>query len=121
VDDSSGLPNYQSSTFMDQKTLALEVRDLYAQLNVKRGEKPWDYRERTEGFVTDVGDLMKLVMAKSKLRGVQGDLNSLIAHELADCLWATIVIADELDVDLDKVCRETMAELKAGIQTKLQV
>jgi NTP pyrophosphatase (non-canonical NTP hydrolase) len=35
-----------------------------------------------------------------------------LAHELADCLWSIIVIADEAGVDLEKAFFETMKEIE---------
>jgi NTP pyrophosphatase (non-canonical NTP hydrolase) len=67
------------------------------------------------GFVGDVGDLSKLVMAKANLRHIS-DVDAKIAHELADCLWSVLVIADRLDVDLEDAFSKTMAELDGRLE-----
>lgn len=64
------------------------------------------------GFVGDVGDLSKLVMAKRGLRGpIDNDIDDKIAHELADCLWSVCVLAEKYDIDLEAAFLKTMKEL----------
>lgn len=99
---------------MEIKDLTLQARELrkkYAEFNKKRGEKEWGYAEHAQGFVGDVGNLMKLLMAKQGFR-IYDDLDAKISHELADCLWSIITIADELNVDLDKGFAGLVEELE---------
>jgi NTP pyrophosphatase (non-canonical NTP hydrolase) len=91
---------------------AMAVKQSYNQLNIDKGEKKWTYREYVEGLVGDVGTLMKLVMAKENFRGhKEEDLDKAITHEVIDCLWAILVIADELEIDLEKKFPEEMDKL----------
>jgi NTP pyrophosphatase (non-canonical NTP hydrolase) len=87
------------------------LRTKYADFNKKRGEKEWGYAEHAQGFVGDVGNLMKLLMAKQGYR-IYDDLDAKISHELADCLWSIVTIADELGVDLDKGFSSLVDELE---------
>lgn len=105
-----------STTFQDLNQKALKVRDHYAMLNKANGHKIWDAKDRTAGFVGDVGDLSKLVMAKFNLRTVDGDVDEKLAHELSDCLWSVMVIADELGIDLEKAFEKTMNQLHERIE-----
>lgn len=59
---------------------------------------------------------MKLVMAKQGLRKMD-DVDAKLRHELADCLWAILVIADEVGVDLEEAFGETIKELRTRIST----
>jgi NTP pyrophosphatase (non-canonical NTP hydrolase) len=93
---------------------ALKVRELYSELNRKDGHEPWGGKEYAMGFVGDVGDLLKLVMAKEKLRDTT-DVDAKLAHELADCLWCVFVLADHYDVDIEKEFTKTMNELQVRI------
>lgn len=99
---------------------SLEVRDLYRELNKRRGESRWDFMNYAEGMIGDTGDLMKLLMAKSGLRSIEGDLDQKIAHELSDIIWSTLIIADELGIDIETKYRENIEELKRNILTKLE-
>jgi NTP pyrophosphatase (non-canonical NTP hydrolase) len=63
-----------------------------------------------QGFVVDVGDLMRLVMAKSGIRHTD-EVDAKLAHELADCLWSVLVLAKLYDIDLEKAFLTTLEEL----------
>jgi len=67
-----------------------------------------------QGLVVDVGDLMKLVMAKNGRRNVP-DVDRKLAHELSDCLWSVLVLAQAYDVDLEKEFLATMTALEAKL------
>jgi len=71
--------------------------------------------ERTQGFMGDAGDLMKLVMAKYGLRTIE-DIDKKLAHELSDCLWSILIIADELGIDIEKEFGKNMDELERHIE-----
>jgi NTP pyrophosphatase (non-canonical NTP hydrolase) len=95
---------------------AIQVRDQYNELNAKDGHTTWSVTDTMSGFVGDVGDLSKLIMAKQGLRRGPDDVNEKLAHELADCLWSIIVIANQLGVDLETEFTKTMSELSARIE-----
>lgn len=90
---------------------AKEIRKVNAKLTQNEGSKKWGLAERTQGFVGDVGDLAKLVMAKNGYRKYE-DLDKRLAHELADCLWSLIIIADEAGIDLEEAFVKTMGEIE---------
>lgn len=101
---------------MDILTLsqrALEVRRKYALLEKQRGAE-WNTLNIMEGFVSDVGDLMKLVMAKEGLRRIDR-VDEKLAHELADCLWSVLVLSDRYGIDIEQAFMKTMEELNARI------
>lgn len=93
---------------------ALEVRAKYAVLEGKKHGKQWTNAQIMEGFVGDVGDLMKLVMAKEGVRDI-ADVDEKLAHELADCLWCVLVLAKKYDVDIEKSFLNTMDTLEKRI------
>ena len=99
--------------------LAVEIADLYTMLNKKDGHKVWTNREYLEGLMGDIGDLHKLLMANRGFRQIDGDLDKKIAHELADCLWSIILIAKDLNIDLEKEFTENMRLLKTKLGQKL--
>lgn len=90
---------------------ALVVKRKYALSQKKSGAKEWTREQLMEGFVGDVGDLMKLVMAKDGLRKIE-NVDEKLAHELSDCLWSVIVLADSYKIDLEKSFQKTMNELQ---------
>ncbi len=90
---------------------AKEIKHAYAAMN----EKQWTVAEYGQAFAGDVGDLLKLIMAKNAFRTID-DLDTKLAHELSDCLWAALVIADELGIDIEQAFIKNMEELKTRIQ-----
>lgn len=104
------------SDLKDLQKRALDVRQKYNQLNEEHGHEKWDGKAFAMGFVGDVGDLLKLVMAKSNLRDAKGgDVDAKLQHELGDCLWSLFVLAGYYEIDLEAVFLKTMDELDARI------
>jgi NTP pyrophosphatase (non-canonical NTP hydrolase) len=96
---------------------ALEIKERYHVLNAKEGQKPWDISAYTQGMVGDIGDLMKLIMAKEGLRGGE-NIEERLSHELGDVLWSLLVMADMLNIDLEKAFHKTMDELDKRLKNK---
>jgi len=105
-----------SKDFASLQALALEVSRHYDELNKTDGQPVWTASERMSGFVGDVGMLSKLIMAKQGLRRGPDDLDAELAHEIADCLWSIMVIADSLNIDLEAEFVKVMDELHARIE-----
>jgi NTP pyrophosphatase (non-canonical NTP hydrolase) len=93
---------------------ALEVRQQYAEWERRRYGRPWSREEVALGLAGDVGDLMKLVQAQEGVRDIP-DAKDKLAHELADCLWSVLVLADLYDVELEQAFLQTMDELEAHL------
>jgi NTP pyrophosphatase (non-canonical NTP hydrolase) len=68
------------------------------------------------GFLGDVGDLAKLVQGKAGVRP-RTDLDDALAHELADCLWSVLTLADCYDVDLEAAFTKTMRDIADHLES----
>ena len=99
---------------------AKEVREALLQYEKNTLGKTWTRSNIAEGLVGDVGDLMKLVMAKEGLRKIK-DVDKKLAHELSDCLWSIIILAELYDINLEKSYIKTMKEIKTHIKPSLRV
>lgn len=93
---------------------AMEIRTRFDKQERSLAGRPWTREEIMQGFVGDVGDLMKLVMAKSGIREI-ADHDRKLAHELADCLWSVLILAKLYDVDLEKEFLATMDQLENSL------
>jgi len=93
---------------------ARTVRARYAEVEAVRYGRSWTREEIMLGFLGDVGDLAKLVQGKEGVRP-RPNLDEALAHELADCLWSVLVLADAYDVDLAAAFDTTMAALEAHL------
>jgi NTP pyrophosphatase (non-canonical NTP hydrolase) len=96
--------------FSEMQEQARAVRRRYAQEETRRYGRSWTPEEFMLGFLGDVGDLAKLVQGKAGVRPRE-DLDQALAHELADCLWSVLVLADNYGVDLETAFTGTMREL----------
>jgi NTP pyrophosphatase (non-canonical NTP hydrolase) len=99
---------------------ARELRELLASLETRRHGRRWTTQEIALGFEGDVGDLAKLVQAAVGVRDVP-DLRARLAHELGDCLWSILTLADQLDVDLERAFTKTitMTDLEQHARAQL--
>ena len=97
---------------------AVEIRNKYDTLNQTKRNITWNEQQLMAGFVGDVGDLSKIIMAKHGLREMD-DVDQKLAHELADCLWSVLVLASKYDINLADEFMKTMNELDTRIDSEL--
>ncbi|ADL45399.1 MazG nucleotide pyrophosphohydrolase [Micromonospora aurantiaca ATCC 27029] len=93
---------------------AAAIAELYDRHNIAAGREPWRSSDLALGFVGDVGDLAKLVLAVDGRRETT-DAHQRLGHELADCLWSVLVLADRYRVDL----ATEFARLTAAIEQQI--
>ena len=93
---------------------ALDVRKKYAELERKKYGREWTSKEIVEGLVGDVGDFMKLAMAKDGIRSVD-HLDEKLAHELTDIFWCTLVLSHAYGIDLEHSFMRNMDALEEQI------
>lgn len=97
---------------------AMHVRGLYEQMEKRIHGSAWTPQELMVGFMQDVGDLGRLVMA-AEGRWAHGDPAEDLPRELAECLWWVLVLAERLDVDIAEAFASTMAGLDARLTARL--
>jgi NTP pyrophosphatase (non-canonical NTP hydrolase) len=95
---------------------AMHVRGQYEAKEKQQYGSAWTSEEVALGFVGDVGDLAKLVMAESGTRNIANSREKL-EHELSDCLWSVIVLSRLHDIDLERSFMRTMDELEEHLST----
>lgn len=96
---------------------ALIVREKFSQYEIKNTGKEWTKEQILQGFVVDVGDLVKICMAKEGHCIVE-NVDKKLSHELSDCLWSIIILAHKYNIDLEKSFTETMDELSKKLDIK---
>ena len=104
--------------FIDLEKSALRLNDLYEQLETKMYGRVWTTEELMLGFVGDVGDLAKLVQANAGVRKID-DCKAKLGHELSDCLWSIIVLANKCGIDLEAEYARNTRELIAYVSNEL--
>ncbi|WP_109126199.1 nucleotide pyrophosphohydrolase [Dyella sp. C11] len=105
--------------FSDLEKSALQLNELYEQLEIKRWGRVWTTTELALGFVGDVGDLAKLIQANAGVRDID-DCKAKLGHELSDCLWSIIVLANKCGIDLEAEFAKNTRELVDYVSSELR-
>ena len=93
---------------------AIAIRRQYSEKEKNLYGSSWTSEEIALGFVGDVGDLAKLIIAENGKRNIPNSREKL-EHELSDCLWSTIVLADLHGISLEKAFLKTMNDIEKHI------
>lgn len=104
--------------FSDLQKRAIEISARYDKLNQTKRGITWNEQQIMAGFVSDVGDLSKIIMAKQGLRNME-DADEKLSHELSDCLWSILVLANKYNIDLPNEFIKTMNLLDERIDKEL--
>ncbi len=113
----SGVRRHEMN-FRDLEQAALQLNDLYEQLEVKRWGRVWTTQELALGFMGDVGDLAKLVQAHAGVRTID-EHQAKLGHELSDCLWSIMVLANKCGVDLEAEFVRNTREISEYVSDEL--
>ena len=105
--------------FSDLEKSALQLNDPYEQLEIKRWGRIWTTTELALGFVGDVGDLAKLIQANVGIRDID-DCKAKLGHELSDCLWSIMVLANKCGIDLEAAFVKNTGELVEYVSGELR-
>jgi NTP pyrophosphatase (non-canonical NTP hydrolase) len=104
--------------FSEIEKSALQLNELNELLETRRYGRIWTTEELTLGFVGDVGDLAKLIQANAGFRHID-DCEAKLGHELSDCLWSIIVLANKCGVDLQAEFVRNTRELSDFVSAEL--
>lgn len=102
----------------DLEKSALQLNALYEQLAITKYGRAWTTEELVLGFVGDVGDLAKLIQADAGIRHVD-DCKAKLGHELSDCLWSILVLANKCGIDLEAEFVRNTRELAEHVSSEL--
>ena len=105
-------------SFSDLEKAALQLNELYEQLEVKRYGRVWTTQELALGFMGDVGDLAKLIQADAGVRTID-DVKAKLGHELSDCLWSIFVLANKCGIDLEAEFIRNTSEIAEYVSGEL--
>ena len=97
---------------------AMAIADKYDDLNQTQRGIEWNQQQLMAGLVGDIGDLSKIIMAKDGFRAM-ANVDQKLAHELSDCLWSILVLANKYNIDLESAFMTTMKELDSKIDGQL--
>jgi len=98
---------------------ALKLNELYEELEIKLYGRVWTTEELALGFVGDIGDLAKLIQANAGIRKID-DFKARLGHELSDCLWSVIVLANKCGIDLEAEFSRSIEGLMEHVSGELE-
>ena len=107
-----------SVKFSELEESALNLNELYEELEIKLYGRSWTVEELVLGFMGDIGDLAKLIQANEGIRDID-NYKSKLGHEFSDCLWSVIVLANKCGIDLEAEFSKSIKELTEHVSNKL--
>jgi len=119
---SKPIMNTQENTadFSSAIDYSIRIRKLYNELEERNHGGPWTNQEDVIGFVHDVGELGRMVMAAEGRWVYPGELREDLADKWAECLWWLFVLSDRLGIDGSAAFTSKMRELEAGLSASLK-
>jgi uncharacterized protein YabN with tetrapyrrole methylase and pyrophosphatase domain len=90
---------------------AMDLRTQYEKKEKQLYGAPVTDEEIAQGFLSDVNNLVKLVMAEHGKRAIANSSEKLSSN-LSHCLWSVIVLARMHNIDLEQSFMETMDKLE---------
>jgi NTP pyrophosphatase (non-canonical NTP hydrolase) len=91
--------------------IAVKVRGHFDQVNQAQGRRAWTGQQIALGLVTDLGDLVRLLMEVDGFRSRRIGHDEEMRGELADCLWSLLILAESVGVDLESAFQEEMSRI----------
>ncbi|MEI8312917.1 MAG: hypothetical protein WCH98_19385 [Verrucomicrobiota bacterium] len=98
---------------------SVQIRKLYNELERLHHGGPWTNQEDFIGFVRDVGELGRMVMASEGRWAYEGDPGKDLPDKLSECLWWIFVLSDRLGIDINTAFSSKMVELETGLSASL--
>ena len=90
---------------------AMDLRGQYEKKETELYGSPVTDEDIAQGFLGDVNNLIKLIMAERGKRNIANSKEKL-ESQLAHCLWSVIVLAKMHNIDLEQSFMETMDRLE---------
>lgn len=99
---------------------SMQIRRLYNELENRKHGGPWTKQEDLIEFVSDVGELGRLVMAAEGRWIHHGDLDKELGGKLAECLWWIFVLSSRLGIDVTTAFASKMSELESSLSSSVE-
>jgi len=96
---------------------AVDVRERIAEFERNHYGTEWTTTDLVCGLMTDVGDLAAAIQRVQGRRPAR-DTPPMeeLEHELGDCLWVLLVLAERFDIDLDAAFDSTMVSIDSWLE-----
>lgn len=78
-----------------------KIRAAYHQLEQQHHSSEWTVEEDALAFLTDAGLVGRHVMSQQK-RWPANNTETELEHKLGECIWWLTVLADRMNIDIEK-------------------
>jgi hypothetical protein len=105
------MPTVKKVDFAAATARARHIRGLYKQVEERLHGNAWTTQEVMIGYLYDIGQLGRLIMAAEERWLHEGDVPRELEDKLSECLWWVLVLADRLGVDISNAFTAKMNDL----------
>lgn len=98
---------------------ALTVAVKYDKFNKIKIGRSWSNQELALGGVGDMGDFVKLVMAKEGVREI-GNVDEKLEHEMSDILWVMFVLSKKYGINIEESFIKNMDQLSERVDKLIE-
>ncbi len=101
------------SDFKEIINRSMAIRAKYHALEDKHHGSKWTVEEDALAFLTDAGLVGRLTMAhEGRWTKSDSDVDSELAHKLAENIWWQIVLAERMGIDINDAMETFLANLE---------
>lgn len=93
--------NKNNTAFSEIIERSKSIRELYHQLERQHHGNEWTVEEDALAFLTDAGLVGRLTMSQQG-RWLVPNTDTELEHKLGECIWWLAVLADRMNIDLEK-------------------
>ena len=102
-------------TLRQASARATRIRQLYHQLEEKHHGSRWSKTEDMVGFLYDIGELGRMLMAADGRWVYPGNGGPQLEAKLAECLWWLFALSDRLNIDLNHAFLTKLGDLESSL------
>jgi hypothetical protein len=88
------------------------IRSQYHKMEKQYHGSEWTIEEDALAFLTDAGLVGRLTMAQQRRWPISGNEETQLEHKLSECVWWLLVLAERMDIDIEKSLDEFLSNLE---------
>ena len=95
---------------------SVAIRNLYHELERQYHEKEWTVEEDALAFLTDAGLVGRLTMSQQGRWPTDEEPVPELEHKLGECIWWLIVLAERMDIDINKALETFLSKTENNLK-----
>lgn len=94
---------------------SIAIRHSYHKLEKQFHESEWTVEEDALAFLTDAALVGRLAMSQQGRWPKGNNTIPELEHKLSECIWWIIVLAERMDIDIEKSLDEFLSKLEGQL------